>query len=71
MNQLPKPSIQDAIMALSNRDEFKAILEYLRDERDRFFSDFRQVETSNDAMKLAGSIATLDEVLGLLTPPKP
>jgi len=65
--QIPKPSIQEACDALRDRDEYRAIVQYLRDERDRFFSDLRICVDSNDVMKLAGSIATLDEVVALLS----
>jgi hypothetical protein len=66
MTPIPKPSIQEAVSALSDRDEFKVIIEFLRDERERFIADFRQCVGENDVMKLCGSISTLDEVLSLL-----
>lgn len=63
---LPKPTLSASIDALSDRDEFKVILGYLQDERERFFADLRQAENPHDVMKLAGSIATLDEIVSLL-----
>ena len=65
--QLPKPTIQQAIESLSDRDEFKAIVQFVRDERERFFADLRQCTETNEVMKVAGSIATLDELLSLLS----
>jgi hypothetical protein len=67
MTPIPKPSIQEAVSALSDRDEFKVIIEFLRDERERFIADFRQCVGENDVMKLCGSISTLDEVVSLLS----
>jgi hypothetical protein len=67
MTPIPKPSIQEAVSALSDRDEFKVIIEFIRDERDRFFADFRHAVTESDVMKVCGSISTLDELLTLLT----
>lgn len=67
MTPLPKPTIQEACDALRNRDEYKAILLFLREERERAFGDMRQCSDSNDVMKVAGSIATLDEVIQLLS----
>lgn len=67
MTPLPKPTIQQAVEALSDRDEFKAIIQFVRDERDRFFGDLRQCVETNEVMKVAGSIATLDELLSLLS----
>jgi len=66
MTPLPKPTIQQSVEALSDREEFQAIVQFIRDEREKFFGDFRQAESSNDVMKLAGSISTLDELLSVL-----
>lgn len=67
MTQLPKPTIQQAVEALCDRDEFKAIVQFVRDERERFFADLRQCTETNEVMKIAGSVATLDELLSLLS----
>jgi len=67
MTQLPKPTIQQAVESLSDRDEFKAIVQFIRDERERFFADLRQCVETNEVMKIVGSVSTLDELLSLLT----
>jgi len=67
MTPLPKPTVQQAIEALSDRDEFKAIVQFIREERERFFGDLRQCVDTNEVMKVTGSISTLDELLTLLT----
>jgi len=67
MTSLPKPTIQQAIESLSDRDEFKAIVQFIRDERERFFADLRQCVETNEVMKIVGSVSTLDELLSLLT----
>jgi len=66
MTPLPKPTIQQAVAVLSDRDEFKAIIQYIQDERERFFADLRMCADTNDVMKIVGSVATLDELLSLL-----
>jgi len=66
MTPLPKPTIQQAVTALSSRDEFKVIIHFIQDERERFFGDLRQCSETNDVMKIVGSISTLDELLILL-----
>lgn len=66
--ELPKPTIQQAVMDLKHLDGFKVIVSFLKDERERFFGDLRQAENPNDVMKLAGSTATLDEIIQLLSP---
>ena len=67
MTPLPKPTIQQAVESLYDRDEFKAIVEFIRDERERFFTDLRQCVETNEVMKIVGSVSTLDELLSLLT----
>lgn len=66
MTPIPKPTIQQAVTALSDRDEFKVIIQFIQDERERFFGDLRQCSETNDVMKIVGSISTLDELLILL-----
>ena len=66
MTPLPKPTIQQAIDALSDRDEFKAIIQFIQDERERFFTDLRPCVDTNEIMKIVGSVSTLDELLSLL-----
>jgi len=66
MTPLPKPTIQQAVAVLSDRDEFKAIVQFIQDERERFFGDLRQCVDNNEVMKVVGSISTLDELLTLL-----
>lgn len=66
MTSIPKPTIQQAVDALSDRDEFKVILQFLYDERERCFGDLRQCVDTNDVMKIVGSVSTLDELLILL-----
>jgi histidinol-phosphate/aromatic aminotransferase/cobyric acid decarboxylase-like protein len=68
MTPLPKPTVQQAIEALSDRDEFKALVQFVRDERERFFGDLRQCMDNQEVMKVVGSISTLDELLTLLSP---
>ena len=67
MTQIPKPDIRTAVEALRDREEYTAILQFIRDEREKIFGDLRLCESSNDVMKVAGSIAALDELLSVLT----
>ena len=68
MTPLPKPTIQQSIEALSDRDEFKALVQFVRDERERFFGDLRQCMDNQEVMKVVGSFSTLDELLTLISP---
>jgi hypothetical protein len=66
MTPFPKPTIQQAVDALSDRDEFKVIIQFIQDERERFISDLRPLSKPSEIMKVSGSISTLDELLSLL-----
>jgi hypothetical protein len=63
---IPQPTIQQAVSALRERDEFKVIVQFVRDERDRLFGDLGPAETPNEVMKIAGGVARLDELLQVL-----
>ena len=63
---LPKPTLSEAVHGLRERDEYRVILDFFRDERERFFDDLRQAATPHDVMKLAGSVATMSEVIAIL-----
>ncbi len=53
------------------RDEFKAIVQFQQDERERFCGDLPQAASPNDVMKLAGSTAALDETPPISPPSGP
>jgi hypothetical protein len=63
---IPKPTIQQAVEALRDRDEYRVIVQFVRDERERIFGDLGPAETPNEVMKIAGGVARLDELLMIL-----
>ena len=65
--EIPKPTLLQSVEALSDRDEFKVIVSFIRDERERFFADLRQAVDPNEVMKITGSISTLSEIADLLS----
>ena len=67
MTEMPKPTLIESVKSLSDRDEFKVIVSFIKDERERFFADLRQAQDSNEVMKITGSISTLSEMLELLS----
>jgi hypothetical protein len=67
MTQIPRPDLHTAIETLANKDEFDVVVEYIVQERERFLGDFRQAESPHDVMKIAGSVAALDELIQVLT----
>jgi len=65
--EFPKQTVAEAIQILSDRDEFEVIVQFIRDERERFFMDLRQATDSNEVMKITGSISTLSEIIELMS----
>ena len=63
MSNIPKPTLDAALSELRNRDDFKTVLAYIRDERERLFADLGPAENPHEVMKIAGGIARLDELL--------
>jgi histidinol-phosphate/aromatic aminotransferase/cobyric acid decarboxylase-like protein len=63
---LPKPQLDAAIDTLRDRDEYKVIVQFIRDERDRMFADLGPVTDPYEVMKIAGGIARFDELLSVL-----
>jgi hypothetical protein len=64
---IEKMTMVQALQELRLREEFKVVLEFINTEKAQFVKDLRQAENPNDVMKLAGSIATLDELLEVLS----
>jgi len=67
ITEIPKPTLLQSVEALSDRDEFKVIVSFIRDERERFFADLRQAVDPNEVMKITGSISILSEIAEILS----
>ena len=67
MSNLPQPTLEAALTELRSRDEFKVVLQFIRDERERLFADLGPCETPHEVMKIAGGVARLDELLNALS----
>lgn len=65
---LPRPTLDAAIQSLKDHDSYKVILNFVYDERDRFYADFRTATCPFETGKIAGSIASLDELLSIIDP---
>lgn len=61
-----KIPIDQCVASLSERDEYKCIVAFIRDERERLFSDLGLAMDSHEIMKIAGGISRLDELLQVL-----
>lgn len=61
-----KIELADAVRRLQGSDDFRVVLDFIAQEKDAFLSDLRQAESPNDVMKIAGSLATLQELLKTL-----
>jgi len=65
--ELYMPDLEQAVEKLKGLDEYRVVLEFIRQGREGFISELRQAETPHDSMKLAGSIAALQELLETLS----
>jgi len=63
---LPKPTLAEAVHGLRERDEFKVIFDFVRDERERLFADLQDAETPSHVMKLAGRVEAINWVITIL-----
>lgn len=60
------PTLESAIEKLQCFKEFAVFEEFLATWREQCFRDMRDAGNPHDTMKLAGTIATLSEILDLL-----
>ena len=63
---IPKPTITQAIDGLKERDEYKAIMSFIREMREDSLADLGACKDPYDVMKLTGGAARLDELLAIL-----
>lgn len=68
MSEIPELTLDKAVAALGHRDEYKFILDSIREQRECLIKEFGPSETADKAMHTAGRIAGVDELLDLLTP---
>lgn len=67
MTEIRQPTLAEAVDALQDRDEYKVILQFLKEERDRYFADLALCENEKDVMKVVGTIACLDSLHQMLS----
>jgi hypothetical protein len=63
---IPKPTLDAAIATLKDREEYKVILDFIRDSREQCLADLGPASDPNEVMKLAGGVSRLDELLSIL-----
>ena len=66
MNELPKPTLAQAIAELKHRDEYQVILAEITEMREATLADLSACKDPYEVMKLAGGTARLDELLAIL-----
>jgi hypothetical protein len=66
MTAIPKPTIEQAIQDLRERDSYKVLIGFLRAEREAMFSQFGPISDPTEIIKLAARIGNLDEVISLM-----
>lgn len=63
---IPKPTIEQAIQDLRERDSYKVLIGFLRAEREGMFAQFGPISDPTEIIKLAARIGNLDEVISLM-----
>lgn len=63
---IQRATLEESLERLRLMDEFKVLVEFLRQERESMFMDFCTLEGENAIMKHTGGIARLDEVIRLM-----
>ena len=63
---LPRPTLAQAIAELKHRDEWKVIIEEIKEMREATLADLGPCKDPYEVMKLAGGTARLDELLEIL-----
>lgn len=61
-HDIPKPSIDEAVVMLKGHPAFEAIVDYICDEREDMIGKFAQAINDGEAMKTAGAVAALDRI---------
>jgi hypothetical protein len=64
---IPKPTISQAIADLRDRDSYKVLVEFIRQEREAAFALLGPAVDPHEVMKIAGGIARLDEMIALMS----
>ena len=64
--ETPQKTVTEAIQHLKHRDEYKLILDYIKQLRDETLMDLGACKDPYDVMKLTGGAARLDELHAIL-----
>jgi len=65
-DETPRQTVTEAINHLKHRDEYKLLLDFIKQLRDETIADIGGCKDPYDVMKLAGGTARLDELLTIL-----
>jgi len=66
MSAIPRPTLAAALTELKHRDEWKVVIEEIRELREATLADLGPCKDPYEVMKLAGGTARLDELLAIL-----
>ena len=59
-------TIEQALEELRFRDEFKMVIDYLREEREQYLINMRNCKTSSLVMQLSGGVISLTDTIAFL-----
>jgi len=66
MSDIHRPTLAAAINELKFRDEYKVIMEFIKEMREESIADLGACKDPYDVMKLTGGAARLDELHSIL-----
>lgn len=67
MTPLPRPTLEQSLGDLRNRDTFKVVLDAFYNEREALFSELEGAKSKSEIMQVAGKISQADKAIFLLT----
>lgn len=65
-DEAPKPTLEESLGRLRNLDEFRVVVAFLKAEREAAISAMLDVQNDGEAMKAAGIVGNLQNVINLL-----
>jgi hypothetical protein len=63
MDLNPRMQLKEAIERIRPSEEYRVIINFLRNEREMLFGQFHECKDERETMKLVGAITSIDDIL--------
>jgi len=67
MSEFPRPTLDAALADLSRSDSFKVVLDFIREEREKYIGAITDAPTPDIVMKHAGGVGAMDYLIQSLS----